>query len=158
VRIICFIKIFLLYISDSLNDSWFERVHPLHEPRDPSFHDGTTKPLLTSTTQVTKTAPSSSKPQGNKAKKNYNSKKSLGIKSIRTRRGQHDCTNKSESSGLGLKNGKAQKANRQTGVRDGKKDSQGSYMYPDGGDTPDEIFTPPYANLPGSLNKTGTCM
>ena len=62
---------------------------------------------------------------------------------------------------MGLKNGKSQIADRQTWVRDGKKDSQGSNT--EGGDTPDEIrqkvkcsFTPPYTNLPTSL-KTGTC-
>lgn len=146
--------------SDSPNDSWFERVHPLHEPRDPSFHDGTTKPLLTTTTQVTKTAPSSSKPKVNKAKKNYNSKKSLGIKSIRTRQGQHDGANNRESSGMRLKNGQSKRADRRTCVGDGKGDSQGSNIESE--DTPDEIrnkdkcsFTPPGTNLPGSLNNTG---
>ena len=142
---------------------WFERVHPLHEPKDPSFHDATIKPLLT-TSQVNKVAPSNSKPpQTSKAKKNYNSKKSLGIKSIRTRRGQHENANNKESSGKGLKNEQpSQKANLQACLNSGKIDLQGSSTG-DGRVTPDEIqlnkqcnFTPPWTNSPDTLNKTGT--
>lgn len=61
---------------------------------------------------------------------------------------------------MGLKNGQSKKADRQTCVRDGKKDSQGSNTEEE--DTPDEIrnknkcsFTPPKTNLPGSLNNPG---
>ena len=138
-------------------DSWFEKVHPLHEPKDPLHHDGTTKPLLT-TAQVNKAASSSSlKPQTNKPKKNYNSKKSLGIKSIRTRRGQHENASNRQSSGKGLKNGPSQKADRQVYLNDGKKDVSNME---EGRVTPDGIkhnnecsFTPPWSN--SSINKTG---
>ena len=139
---------------NSPNDSWFERVHPLHEPKDPSYHDATTKPLLT-TSQVNKAAPPISKPQTSKAKKNYNSKKSLGIKSIRTRRGEHEKANNRNSSGKGLKNEQSHKPDQQACLKDEKNAE-------DGRKTPDEIthdklcnFTPPWTNSPEALNKSG---
>ncbi|KAL9962297.1 hypothetical protein ACROYT_G031385 [Oculina patagonica] len=146
--------------ESSPNDLWFERVHPLHEPRDPSHHDGTTKPLL-ATSQVNKAAPSNSKPQTSKAKKNYNSKKSLGIKSIRTRRGEHENAKNRESSGKGLKSEQSQKADLRVCLKEGKDNLQGGSTE-DGRETPDEIkhnkqcnFTPPWTNSPEALNKTG---
>jgi len=145
--------------NPSLDDSWFERVHPLHEPRDASYHDATAKPLL-SCNQSKKVEPSDVKPQPEKpAKKNYNSKKSLGIKTIRTRRGQHDNQNNQEGGGSGVKSEKShlQKTDRQVSLKDGKKDSSGNSK--DGRFTPDEIlhnkhcgFTPTWANSP--LRKT----
>ena len=61
---------------------------------------------------------------------------------------------------MGLKNGQSKKADRQTCVRDGKKDIQGSNT--EGEDIPDEIrnkkrcsFSPPATNLPGSINNPG---
>lgn len=136
----------------------------MHEPKDPSHHDGTTKPLL-ATSQVNKTAPSNSKPpQTSKAKKNYNSKKSLGIKSIRTRRGEHENANNRESSGKGFRSEQSQKANLRVCLKDGKDNLKGGSTE-DGRETPDEIkhnkqcnFTPPWTNSPEALNKTGTCM
>lgn len=140
---------------------WFERVHPLHEPKDPSYHDATAKPLLT-TSQDNKAAPPISKPQTSKAKKNYNSKKSLGIKSIRTRRGQHEKANNRNSSGKGLKNEQSHKPDQQVCLKDEKKAVDG-FSSEDGRETPDEIkhdklynFTPPWTNSPEALNKSGT--
>lgn len=73
----------------SLDDSWFEREHPLHEPKDPSIHSAAVKPLI-SGFQGSKTESSKTKPQGKKLiKKDFNSKKSLGLNTIRTQRGQH---------------------------------------------------------------------
>lgn len=62
---------------------------------------------------------------------------------------------------MGLKNGQSKNADRQTCLKDGKKDSHGSNTE-EGRMTPDEIkhnkqcnFTPPWTNSPGSLNKKG---
>lgn len=72
----------------SLDDSWFEREHPLHEPKDPSIHSAAVKPLI-SGFQGSKTESSKTKPQGKKLiKKDFNSKKSLGLNTIRTQRGE----------------------------------------------------------------------
>ena len=101
--------------------------------------------------------PSAAKAQTKKpGKTNYNSKKSLGVKTIRTRRGQHENQSYKDSNGTGLKNGKQHVRNtdRQTSLKDGKKDSSGR-------DTPDEItqdkycsLTPTWTNSP--LSETGT--
>lgn len=106
--------------------------------------------------QGNKTEPSAAKAQTKKpAKKNYNSKKSLGVKTIRTRRGQHENLQNKASGGTGIKNGKplVQNAHRQTSPKDGKKDSSGR-------GTPDEItynkhcsLTPTWTNSP--LSETG---
>lgn len=146
----------------SLDDSWFERVHPLHEPRDPTHHDATAKPLLASN-QGNTAVPLGSRPQTKKpAKKNYNSKKSLGIKTIRTRRGQHENPNNKETGSTGSKNEKSpgQKTDRQVSLKDGTKDASGNTRG-DGRITPDDIthnkecsFTPPWTNSP--ISKTGT--
>lgn len=131
----------------SLDDSWFERVHPLHEPRDPSHHDATSEPLYTSN-QGTTTAPSCSKPQTkNLVKKNYNSKKSLGIKTVRTKRGQHENPNHRGDSGTGSRNSTCHTQKKETSS---KKGSRGKSEV-DGRLSPSEVqcgFTPPWTNSP----------
>lgn len=71
----------------SLSDSWFERTHPLHEPKVPSQENTSNKPLLGK--HESKTVPSKktcAKPgQASRGK----TKKSLGVKMIRTQRGEH---------------------------------------------------------------------
>lgn len=139
----------------SLNDSWFEREHPLHEPKDPSFHSATVKPLLPG---FNKTESSKTKPQGKKPiKRDFNSKKSLGLKTIRTQRGQHKNDTKQSRGATGAKTRKtpAQNADRQASVKDERQDSDGSVRRDDGRNTPDEIlhnkscnFTPPWSDSP----------
>lgn len=132
----------------SLNSSWFEKVHPLHEPKDPLHHDATAKPLLASA-QVEKPA-TNSKPQSHKLKKNYNSKKSLGIKSIRTQRGEHEGMNIRENSGKGQRDVKSL-----TAKNDDKKTTQ-RISSEEGNLTPERLlkhhkqcsFTPPWINSP----------
>lgn len=138
---------FVTEFLHSLNSSWFEKVHPLHEPKDPSHHDATTKPLLPAA-QVDKPA-TSSRPQPNKLKKNYNSKKSLGIKSIRTQRGEHEGMNNRENSGkvqIDVKSSTAKKDEKKTTQRSSSEE---------GNLTPERLrhhkqcsFTPPWINSP----------
>ena len=130
----------------SLDDSWFERVHPLHEPRDPSHHDATSKPLLTSN-QGTTTAPCVKPQTKNPVKKNYNSKKSLGIKTVRTKRGQHENANQRRDIGTGSRNSPCHTQKKETSS---KKGSRGKSEV-DGRLTPSEVqhsFTPPWTNSP----------
>ncbi|XP_067047306.1 uncharacterized protein [Acropora muricata] len=140
----------------SLDDSWFEREHPLHEPKDPSIHSAAVKPLI-SGFQGSKTESSKTKPQGKKLiKKDFNSKKSLGLNTIRTQRGQHKNDTKQGRAATAKKTRKtpSQNADQQVSVKDERQDSNGSVMG-DGRNTPDEIlhnescnFTPPWSVSP----------
>ena len=137
----------------SLDDSWFEREHPLHEPKDPSIHSAAVKPLISGS----KTESSKTKPQGKKLiKRDFNSKKSLGLNTIRTQRGQHKNDTKQDRSATAKKTRKTspQNADQQVSVKDERQDSNGSVMG-DGRNTPDEIlhnkscnFTPPWSDTP----------
>lgn len=140
----------------SLDDSWFEREHPLHEPKDPNYYSATDKPLV-SRCQGNKAELSKGKPRDKKpAKKDYGSKKSLGLRTIRTRRGQHGNQARNENCATSTETGKlsAQNAEQQVSLKEGKKDSNGTFRG-DGRETPDEImcdkkcsFTPPWTDSP----------
>ena len=104
-----------------------------------------------------KTESSKTKPQGKKLiKRDFNSKKSLGLKTIRTQRGQHknDIDTKQGRGATAKKTRKTppQNADQQVSVKDERQDSNGSVMG-DGRNTPDEIlhnkscnFTPPWSD------------
>ena len=145
----------------SLYDSWFEREHPLHEPKDPSFHSAAAKPLLPGL-QGNKTDSSTTKPQGKKPiKGDFNCKKSLGLRTIRTQRGQYKNDTKQGRGATAKKICKtpSQNADQQVSVKDERRDSNGSARG-DGRNTPDEIlynkscnFTPSWSD--SSLTQSG---